>query len=122
MLTDSVAKRLPDWWVAKTKPAQTLRFAKYLEAEYYLPTDRHGRPAIGPYVFIRAVGQPNAWMCPGFSGWLQLNGHRSIVSEQELAAFRELVTSSAAQDKRAVHSRGIILKINGNTEIRAHLA
>ena len=122
MFTDIVAKRLPDWWVAKTKPAQTLRFVQYLKAEHYLPTGRDGRPLIGPYVFIRAIGKPDAWMCPGFNGWLQLNGCRSVVSDQELTYFRDLISLAMSQAKQANRSHGIILKVNGNTDIRASIS
>ena len=116
----SLAERLPsqDWWVAKTKPSRAIQFSKQLDVENYLPlkrTRKSVRPLV-PYVFIRAVGKVNAWMCPGFVGWLLTNGVKATVPDSELSRFRSQIDMDQKQSKTRV-----LLKVNANTEIRGEV-
>jgi len=124
----SLAERLPScgWWVAKTKPAKAKQFVSQLDrelhAEFYTPMSRTRRPII-PYVFIRALGRVDAWMCPGFGGWLQTNGTRATVPDYEFERFRSTIELELrAPLKREQNGKTrILLRVNANTEIRASL-
>jgi len=101
------------WWVARTQPQYVLKVRDTVDSESWVALLPNGRPLMS-YVFVRANGNPsNAWTLPGFRGWLAASGKRAIVSDEEFEAFRSRVALPPPQ-------RGgrILLRINGNTEIR----
>lgn len=103
------------WWVAATIPGKTLKFAENLGAEHYLPKVSN-RP-VAPYVFIRAAGKTNAWMTPGFRGWLLIGSARATVSDAELDEFRSRVEISRVRPAKQTMCR-LLRKFDAHTDIR----
>jgi hypothetical protein len=100
------------WWVVRTAPQYVLKVHNAVDAESWVALRPNGRPLMS-YVFVRANGHPsNAWMLPGFKGWLTTGGKRAIVTDAELEEFRSRVASPPPRRGR------ILLRINAGVEIR----